>query len=153
TDYQVDGRGRMTQALGPSHSVDIGGAATTVRRARWLVYLDASQMQYDGAGYATGARPSYTYTLINPVQVIQRDHSGRVVDQISATRASTSGALTSSDTFLQSSWVRWSHFNFDNSGLLTFQREYYLIPASGSGSSGVNYNQADFGYDEMRSLL
>jgi len=153
TDYIVDSQGRMTQELGPSHTVDIGGVATTVRRARWAVYLDASQMVYEGSGYATGTGPNYIYTLINPVKVTQLDHAGRVVDEIMATRASTDGVLSATDTFPQSSWVRWKHYNYANSGLLTFQREYFLIPASGSGSSGVNYNETDYAYDGMESLL
>lgn len=153
SDYEVDNQGRMTQELGPSYTVDIGGTATTVRRARWAVYLDASQMVYEGSGYATGSGPSYTYTLINPVKVTQLDHIGRVVDEIMATRASTSGALSASDTFAQSSWVRWKHFNYDKSGLLTFQRQYHLIPSSGDGSSGTNYDETDYAYDSMEQLL
>lgn len=44
TDYEIDNQGRMTQELGPSHTVDIGGTATTLRWARWIVYLDSLRM-------------------------------------------------------------------------------------------------------------
>ncbi|MGH7978375.1 MAG: RHS repeat domain-containing protein, partial [Limisphaerales bacterium] len=151
TDYEVDAQGRITQELGPSHTVDIGGAATPIRRARWWVYLDAEQMVYQGAGYATGT-DTYTYTLINPVRVTQLDNAGRVVDDIMATRASTSGPLSPSDTFEQSSYVRWKVYNYSNAGLLISEQEYYDIPASGSGSEGVNYNQTDYAYDSMDKL-
>jgi YD repeat-containing protein len=152
TDIELDNQGRLIQELGPSHTVDIGGTATPVRRARWGIYLDASQMVYEGAGYATGSG-TYAYTLVNPVKVIQLDHIGRMVDEIMATRSSVSGALSASDTFAQSTWVRWNHNNYDNSGLLTYQRKYHLIPSSGSGSSGTNYDETDYTYDSMEELL
>ena len=41
TDYTVDGLGREIQELGPSHPLDIGGTATTARRAKWTIYDDA----------------------------------------------------------------------------------------------------------------
>jgi hypothetical protein len=97
--------------------------------------------------------PSYTYTLINPVQVIQMDVAGRVLDQLSATRASTSGRLSASDSFPQSSWVRWSHSAYDNASLLTLRRDYFDIPDSGNGTSSANYNQTDFGYDVSRNQV
>ena len=152
TDYTIDQLGRMTQELGPQHTVDIGGTATSIRRARWMVYFDTTQMTYEGVGYATGTS-SYTYTLINPVKVTQYDNGGNVVDEQMATRSSTSGPLSPSDTFPQSTWVRWHHYDYDNSGLLTDEREYFLIPATGNGSSGTNYNETDYGYDVMRSPL
>ena len=73
-------------------------------------------MVYEGSGYATGSASGYSYTLINPVKVTQLDHAGRVVDEIMATRASTDGALSASDTFAQTSWVRWKHYNYANWG-------------------------------------
>jgi hypothetical protein len=41
TNYTVDSLGRVTQELGPSHSIDLSGASTIVRRANWTVYQDA----------------------------------------------------------------------------------------------------------------
>jgi len=34
--------------------------------------------------------------------------------------------------------------------LAASQRVYHTIPASGSGSSGANYDETDFGYDVMK---
>ena len=39
---------------------------------------------------------------------------------------------------------------YNNLSQLVYRREYFLIPSSGSGSSGTNYNQTDFGYSATR---
>ena len=53
------------------------------------------------AGYATESTPNSgdwdTFTLINPVSITKYDADGRVTDDISAVRASTSGKLTAGD--------------------------------------------------------
>jgi hypothetical protein len=149
TDYQIDNLGRTTQVLGPSHTVDLGGTATTVRRAAWNVYQDAIDQVWSGQGYATGTSPSYTYTLVNPVSITITDAEGDLTDQISAIRASTSGALQATDSFPQSSWCRWTHQVFNDAGQLTATQVYYSIPASGPGTNGVNFNETDFGFDGM----
>jgi RHS repeat-associated protein len=149
TDYQIDVFGRQTQSLGPVHTVDLAGTATSIRRARWTVYQDATYAVWTGAGYATGTSPSYAYTLINPVAIQQMDVVGRTIGQIQATRANTSGALQPTDLFPQSSWTRWQATNYDINSHLTWQRTYFLIPSSGSGSAGTNYNETDFAYDEL----
>ena len=66
TDYTVDGLGRVTQELGPTHDIDINGTNTSVRRATWTVYQDALFQVWSGTGYATGVGPNYTYTLVQP---------------------------------------------------------------------------------------
>ena len=147
TDFEHDNVGRMTQELGPSHSIDLSGTATTLRRAKWIVYKDTIQERWEAMGYATGTAPSYTYTLINPVTITKMDRARRVAANVVATRASTSGKLSASDSFAQSTWVRWRKFNYDNNSRLTFERLYHLIPTSGEGSSGTNYNQTDYEYD------
>jgi RHS repeat-associated protein len=148
SDYEVDDLGRATQALGPSHNVDISGTDTTVRTAEWTVYKDVDHEVWSGRGYGSGSGFS-TYTLVNPVSITKMDRAGRPTDQISATRASTSGKLSASDTFAQSSWVRWSKNTYDDSGDLTASRVYHTIPSSGSGSSGTNYDETTFGYETM----
>ena len=40
--------------------------------------------------------------------------------------------------------------SYNIQGERVWQRAYHLIPASGAGSSGTNYNQTDYGYDVMR---
>ncbi len=145
TDYEVDSLGRTTQELGPSH--DING--TSVRRATWTVYDDANLQVRWASGYRVGAS---TDTLINPVSITILDKNARVVEQRRATRASTSGKLVSSDTFAQSTWVRWTTNSFNNRFQREWTREYSLVPSSGTGSSGTNYDQTDFGYDSMERL-
>lgn len=145
TDYTNDDQGRVVEELGPEHMVDLGGTATTIRRATWNVYLDEEYERWVGQGYLAGE----DYTLINPVSISQMDSDGRVVDQISATRASTAGKLQPTDTFPQSTWVRWNHNDYDDQNNLDFSRAYHLIPSSGEGSSGTNYDQTDYGYDAM----
>ena len=147
TDFESDDQGRITQELGPSHVVDINGVATTIRRAMWTVYDDANHITRSGQGYATGTGPSYTYTLINPVQIRQADSSGKPIAEIQATRSSTAGKLLPTDTFPQSSYVRWTTYQYTDCCLLASQRVYRLIPASGAGVSGTNYDETIYGYD------
>jgi len=149
TDYTVDALGRVTQKLGPVVSIDVGGANTVLRRADWMVYQDGSHEVWTGSGYATGTGPSYTYTLINPVNLTFLDAVGRATDIIQASRSSPSGRLLASDTFPQSAWTRWTNQAYNNNDNLWFQRVYFLIPLSGDGVKGTNYNQSDYGYDNM----
>ncbi|OYV85990.1 MAG: hypothetical protein B7Z73_12545 [Planctomycetia bacterium 21-64-5] len=81
TDFQFDSLGRTTQVLGPSHTVDIGGTATTVRTATWTVYQDGINQVWTAQGYATGSAPNYTYTLVNPVSITIFDTDGRTTDE------------------------------------------------------------------------
>ncbi len=152
TDFEHDDRGRMTQSLGPSHTIDLSGTATAVRRATWVVYdsSDDGKETRVGAGYATGTSGSYTYTLINPVSITKTDVAGREQEQIQATRASTSGKLLPADTFAQSSYTRWTTMQYTDCCFTSSQRVYHTIPATGTGSEGTNYDQTDFGYDVMK---
>ena len=84
---------------------------------------------WSASGYATGSVPSeYVYTLQNPVSITKMDHDGRTTDSIQAVRTppgflaaighgcvptselfvESAGPLTSSDSFPQVSFVRWS---------------------------------------------
>lgn len=150
TDFESDDQGRITQELGPTHTIDIGGVATAIRRAAWTVYDDTAHTVRTGMGYAIGTAPSYTYALINPVQIRQSDASGKPLADIVATRASTAGRLSPSDTFPQSSYVRWTTYQYTDCCLLASQRVYRLIPSSGEGVSGTNYDETNFGYDVMK---
>lgn len=153
TDYQVDNLGPTTQILGPSHVVDLAGTATTIRTATWFVYQDATYQTWTAKGYATGTGPSYTYTLVNPVSINITDAQGRTLEQIQATRGSgvtDSGALSPSDSYPQTSYVRWKTAQYTDCCFVASERVYKLIPSSGSGSSGTNYDEAEFGYDLMK---
>ena len=46
--------------------------------------------------------------------------------------------------------MRWARNNYQNSLALANRQEYFLIPSTGYGSKGVNYNQSDYAYDIMR---
>ncbi|OYV91752.1 MAG: hypothetical protein B7Z73_05335 [Planctomycetia bacterium 21-64-5] len=155
TDYQVDGIGRPTQELGPSHTVSLNAVATVIRTATWTVYQDstlsgAASEVWTAQGYATGTSPNYTYTLVNPVSITRYNDDGQMTDQISAIRGYTDGPLVATDTFQQSSYCRWTTNVYDDfTGQLTVTRVYFLIPASGAGAEGTNYNETDIGYDGM----
>ncbi|MFM7167051.1 MAG: RHS repeat-associated core domain-containing protein, partial [Planctomycetaceae bacterium] len=121
-----------------------------MRSAVWTVYDDAHQTVRTATGYATGSAPSYTFTLINPVEIREFDKSGKPIAVIRAVRASASGKLQPTDTFAQSSYVRWMTFQYTDCCLLASQRVYHTIPASGPGSSGTNYDETLLGYDVMK---
>ena len=152
TDYEHDDRGRITQELSPTHTIDLEGVATEIRTATWYVYKsDSDENQiWQAQGYATGTSPSYSYTLINPVNISKTDKNGNSLESIQATRASTSGKLLPMDSFAQTSYVSWTTNQYSECCLLESMRAYHRIPVSGSGSSGTNYDQADFGYDSMK---
>jgi len=155
TDMEHDDQGRVIQELGPEHEVDIDGTATNVRTATWTVYIDVvpglptvAREVRTAQGYATGTNWD-TFTLVNPVSITKLDQAGRTIEEIQATRASTSGKLSESDTFAQSSYVRWSTNSYDDAGILEHSRVYHTIPSSGAGSSGTNYDQTTYAHDSM----
>ncbi len=145
SDFEHDDLGRQIQSLGPAHTIDISGSATSIRRASWTVYDDQDREVRSASGYGSGAGHS-TYTLVNPVSISKRDLTGRTTESIQATRASTGGKLLSTDTFAQSAYVRWSTMSYDDDGNMEWSRDYHDIPSSGAGSSGTNYNQSNFAY-------
>lgn len=152
SDFELDDRGRIIQELGPVHTIDLEGVATEIRTANWVVYksdVDENQI-WRAQGYATGTAPSYNYTLINPVSIAKADKNGNPLESIQATRAFTSGKLLPTDTFAQTSYVSWTTNQYTECCLLESMRAYHTIPASGSGSSGTNYDQTDYGYDSMK---
>tara|TARA_R110002111_G_scaffold164386_3_gene230587 strand:+ start:42527 stop:48934 length:6408 start_codon:yes stop_codon:yes gene_type:complete len=148
TDYESDDQGRVTQELGPAHTIDLGGTATEIRTATWKVYKDPEFRTVIGKGYQKTSDSSFT--LVNPVSITKRDKNGNILEQIQATRASSSGKLLPTDTFAQSSYVSWTTNQYTECCLLESTRDYHTIPSSGSGSSGTNYDQTDFGYDSMK---
>lgn len=148
TDNTIDSQGRVTQSLGPLHAVSLGGSNVTIRRASWTVYQDVMGQVWNGSGYWT--QSTGNYTLINPVRIVAVDGSGRATDQITAVRAWTSGALAATDSFPQTGWVRWMHNDYGPGGILLYQQVYFLIPASGPGIKGTNYNETDYLYDPMK---
>ncbi|HWB14723.1 MAG TPA: RHS repeat-associated core domain-containing protein, partial [Pirellulales bacterium] len=165
TDIASDTQGRPTQLLGPWHTIDMAGIATSIRRATWMIYQDGLFQTWVAHGYATlgsssssssshssgssssSGSPAYSYTLINPVSIAITDEIGRLIERIQAIRSYTAGPLVSTDAFPQSSYCRWSTNQYSDCCKLASTRQYFSIPASGTGSQGVNYNEADFGYD------
>ncbi len=159
TEYEYDIRGRQTQALRPEHVVDIGGTAINVRTATWTVYKDADRETWTAQGYAlvSGSSSSSSsssgsdgnYVLVNPVEIQKRNATGTRSESIQAVRASTTGKLSASDSFPQSSYVRWSVSLFDNQGRLTASRFYHDIPSSGDGEKSTHYAETTYGYDSL----
>jgi RHS repeat-associated protein len=188
TDFQFDSQGRETQSLGPRHTIDLSGIATSIRRASYTVYQDATFQTWQGQGYATGASSSssssrssssgssssqtanYNYFLVNPVSITITRADGEVTDQIQAVRFAargsssssssvgstasapvvTAGALSAADSFPQSSYCRWTTTQYTDCCFAGSQRVYKLIPTSGIGANGTNYDETDFGYDVMK---
>ncbi|HQU44211.1 MAG TPA: hypothetical protein PK867_15430, partial [Pirellulales bacterium] len=91
TDMTVDNLGRKTKELGPLHTTDLGGVATVIRTATWFVYQDAIDQVWTAQGYAVGAAPNYSYTLVNPVSITITDSNGNLTDRIQAVRSSIAG--------------------------------------------------------------
>ena len=144
TDYQVDNLGRVTEQLGPRHTIDIAGSAVEIRRARWTYYKDDVDERWEVNGYIeTSDSDKFT---INPV-LIQKfdvdDGSGaRRTEQIAAEYAPSAGIPPDNHNFAQSSYQRWQTEHYDKGGELTHSRVYYDIASS-------DYNQTDYGYDTM----
>ncbi len=73
-----------------------------------------------------------------------------MLEQIQAVRASTSGKLDPSDSFPQSSYVRWTTYQYTDCCRLSSTRVYHSIPTNGEGTAGTHYDQTDFGYDSSK---
>ncbi|MCB1129858.1 MAG: RHS repeat-associated core domain-containing protein [Verrucomicrobiae bacterium] len=149
TDYEHDSDGRRTQELGPLHDAVLpDGSGAAVRTASYTVYRDDIDEVWSAGGYATGTAPGYDYVTFDPVSIARTDADGRPTDQILAKRDGT-GRLSSSDSFPQPAWLGWTSMGYDDYNRLAWQRTYFDIPATpgDAGINGVNYNQADYGYD------
>ncbi|HYE21097.1 MAG TPA: RHS repeat-associated core domain-containing protein [Tepidisphaeraceae bacterium] len=148
-DYESDAMGRVTQTLGPVHDAVISGTNTTLRTAAWTVYDELNDRTLTGRGFATGSSPSYTYALVDPVTIATHDQDDRTIQSVVSKRTSGSGRLSASDTFDQADWTRWGESEYSDQNQLTASATYHLIPASGTGSEGTNYDTTAFGYDAM----
>jgi RHS repeat-associated protein len=109
---------------------------------------------------------------VNPVSITIMRPDHKMTDQIRAVRFAvgssssssasggatasaplvTAGALSSTDNYPQSSYCRWTTTQYTDCCLVASQRVYKLIPSSGNGVSGTNYDETDFGYDIMHRL-
>ena len=159
TDSVNDPQGRITQTLGPvfrSAGVPPASSSTDVRTASWTVFNDGAHITYAGQGDYD--LPDATFTLTNPVSITKMETGGRVNEQIQATAPSTAGTLAEiidnagggAAAFPQSSYSRWSTFQYTDCCLAASQRAYHQIPSTGSGSSGTNYDQTNYGYDVLK---
>ena len=156
SDMLYDSQGRLTQTLGPSHTVVLSGTATTIRPVTWNVYVQSIlpvsgtwdvDQTWTGQGYATGSGP--TYVLIDPVTINKTDKDGRSTDAITSHRSTGSGALSPTDTFVQTDWQSWASTQYDQQHRTISSRKYFLIPSSGLGTAGTNYAETDLGYDAL----
>jgi len=152
TDMEYDAYRRMIQTLEPKNTtINSSNQSIETRRASWIVYDDVNYTTRSASGYVTlNSSGTVTgYTLNNPVSIVKKDVSGKVLEQIQAKRASTSGKLLATDAFAQSSYVAWSKNIYSTQGRLTATRQYFLIPASGDGVKDTNYHETTFAYDAM----
>jgi len=133
-----------------AYNVDIAGTATVVRRVSWAVYQDVAHETWTASGYATGTLPNYVYMLINPVTLRQFDPRGKLLAQIEAVRSSTAGKLLPTDSFAQSSYTAWTTWKYTDCCFVSSLRVHHTIPASGAGTSGVNYDETSYGYDILK---
>ena len=153
SDFQYDELGRVVQTLGPEHEID----GRTVRRAAWTVYKDLEHEVWTARGYQSepgnlgygSYGPDDDFTLVNPVTIRKFGSAGRVLEEIQAVRGWTEGALSASDSFEQSDYVRWTTHRYDQHGRLVAVRAYHTIPSSGEGTAGANYDETTFGHDAM----
>lgn len=156
TDYTVDNLGRATQELGPVHDIPVNGVNTTLRRAYWTVYRDAAGEVRSAVGYSTQSSSSVTAALIEPITVKRTDDDGRLTEVIVTRRASgVSGVLTGTENVSdQARWVRWTQWTYSNNNDSANQeRNYFLIPTSGAGTSTDNYAETLWDYDVEARLL
>jgi len=157
TDHLLDAQGRIVQTLSPVHTIDLHGSPVAIRRARWTVYLDAAWMRYEADGFQVVQ--SSGITLLNPVRVTIMDEAGRVLESIQAITPHTGRAPLPTDTFAQSSYVRWTVNDYSGHANVAKRRVYFAIPATGPGirhQTGVpsaNYDETSFQYDIMRRVV
>lgn len=175
TDYEYDELGRQTLVLGPSHTVEIAGVATSVRTATYATYLESAvsaqgigdapvgDQTRAGHGYATESSGSYTYYLTDPVTIQFTDKLGRTLDRVVSKRSTGSGRLNDTDTFLRANWSRWSVMSYTVKGQLEYQREYFDIPSQSPdegldginntpGTASTNYYETFYGYDSQSNM-
>ena len=155
TDFAYDSQGRLIQTTGPQHTVDLSGTATSVQGVTWKVYVQSIQpgsgtwgvdQTWTGTGYAVSGP---TYTLIDPVIINNTDKDGRSTDVITSHRTTGSGALSPTDTFVQTDWQSWSSTQYNEQHQTISDRVYFLIPSSGTGTVGTNYGETDYAYDAL----
>jgi RHS repeat-associated protein len=141
-DYEYDKLGRVTKV-----TRTIGSK----QYVKWIVYDDLNFERREARGYIVGG----VTTRFNPATIYKFDRANRLIEVRQATDGTSltvSTALTISTNFPQDKWVRWQVMGYNNLSQFIYRREYFAIPSSGSGSSGTNYNQTDFGYSATRDL-
>lgn len=131
---------RSSSSLSSGASEDSSGSSTTSGGS-------SGSSVPSGSSGSSGSGSSSFETLVNPVRISIYDAGGKLLEEISATRAWTNGKLLPSDTFAQSSYVRWTTNQYLDCCLVESTRVYHDIPSSGAGSAGANYTETDFGYD------
>ena len=176
TNYEYDDQARVTQTLGPTFNVN-GQSVRTANWAVYQDAIE-EVWTAQGYAVGADSGPDYNYTLVNPVSINRMDEAGRTIDSIQAVRlppqpssidgspvdqaalpspwlpspapcVESPGRLSASDSFPQSTWIRWSHTEYNDQQQTTSSRIYFAIPPCGPGCAGVNYNEMTYGYDVM----
>jgi len=138
TDYDFDALGRTTRVLGPWHTVDIGGTATSVRTATWTSYQDGTSATVilTGQGYIYGTAPFYQTYMASPFSMTFYDGDGRVTDQMAVGGyAGAFGGFSAWYSYPQSDYVRQTRNDYNAGGQLIDSAVYWLIPSLGGFTS------------------
>ncbi|MDD3470499.1 MAG: hypothetical protein PHE53_11065 [Thermoguttaceae bacterium] len=149
TDYDHDESGRVIRTLGPKNmTVSSDNTVQATRPAHWTVYDDVYRETRGASGYVVLNSDGNiaSSVLVNPVSITKYDWEGNTVEQITASRVSTSGELLITDTFDQTSYISWQKTIYTDR-LISATRQYFLIPAVGDGTKDVHYHETLYGYD------
>ena len=89
----------FTQTLGPVHTANVGGTATSVRTATWNYYDDADHEYLTAQGYATqdGSGGWTVFTAVNPVSIEVTNPDGQETNDIQASMESALGLTADTD--------------------------------------------------------
>ena len=170
TDIENDQLGRPTQTLEPVYTGVVESSATVLRTASWNAYYDDSHVTISSNGYWTEDGS----ILVNPVSITKTDAGGRVDETLQAVSSETEGTLqdilaeyAADDRcgtdptfgtpplcgFPQTSYCRWTTYQYTDCCLMASKRVYHNIPDSGEGSVNTNFDETEFGYDLMKRLV
>lgn len=158
TDYLPDDQGRTIRALGPEHTIDIGGTATAIRSAIWTYYKGSSGETWKIRGYRKVSDDSdhtvgaVSIELRNVAGDRPAGKAGWRMDWSVAATYSGSGIPSASASFgslfPRTSWDSWKIGLYDKASELREQWTYWQIPSgTGFGTVDVDYGNKRLDYD------
>ncbi|MBB5036796.1 RHS repeat domain-containing protein [Prosthecobacter dejongeii] len=164
SDYVRDVFGRPLRALQPVIEIDPatigmnGEAALWVRPVSYSLYRDVTRQLWQAKGWCSNEGAAASWHITGPVTLFQLDASERSLREVDATPDCFCGPL-GPDTFgksgewpSQNQWTKWKEDIRDPWGRIQETRVYHVIPSTGEGLEGANYNAQRFQYDVMGRL-